>query len=87
LSNALRKGSLRFLFLIVDAQPITQALPTQLERLAQLLALFWFQDWPDALFTALKNSFRLAQVNRALIRELAVDLLQNGADLLFLLRR
>src|SRR5438067_5745611 len=81
------KRSVDFLFLIVHAQPIAHALPAELERLVQMRPLFWRQNPVDSIFPARKNSFGLAQIERAQIGQLIINLLQNRPDLLVLIGR
>src|SRR5258708_32621579 len=85
MSNTLRKGSVDSLFLVVHAQPIAYALPTQLERFVQLRPLLRRQDRVDSILPSRENSFGLAQIERAQIGQLIIDLLQNRPDFLVLI--
>ena len=71
----------------VHAQPITHALPPELEGLVQLLPLLRFQNRLDSVLAARENSLRFPEIEFAQMSQLVIDLLQDWPDLLFLIAR
>jgi len=66
---------------------IAQALPPLFEGLMELRPLLRRQDPSDAILAARKNSFGLAEIDRAAVGQLIIDFLQDRPNLLVLLGR
>lgn len=73
--------------LIVHAHPIAQPLSSLLERLVQPRLLVRGENPGNSIFAAGQNSFGLAKIQRASIRQLIINLLQDRPDFLVLVRR